>query len=93
MSTSLKGAKVAKKVVIAKFDELSEAENAVMILDREGFPMVQISILAEGVEGSDPTEGAENFVVAVEGDAQEASRAKETLQRAETEQVEIGEEA
>jgi hypothetical protein len=83
---------VADKVVIAEFDELSEAERAVMVLDRAGFLMAQVSMMAEGLGAGDPAGAAETYAVVVEGDAGDASRAREMLKKAEAGAVEVDEE-
>lgn len=71
---------MAEKLTIAEYPKLAEAENAVMVLDRKGFPMAQVSIMAEGVERQQDAEQAENFLVVVEGNPQDAEKAKEALE-------------
>jgi hypothetical protein len=78
---------MAEKSTIAEFSELSEAERAVMVLDREGYVMEQVSIYAEGLDEGGDVDSAERFLVLVEGDAEGVRRAVKILEEAEAEAV------
>jgi hypothetical protein len=83
---------MVKKQVVGEYDTLRGVEKAVMVLDREGFAMAQVSILAAGVEDPEGVRDAERFHVVVDGDAHDVARAKDILQRAEAEAIEVREE-
>ena len=62
--------------LFAVFDSLSAAEDAVMLLDRKGYVMAQISILDVEPETGEDSQ----HLVVVEGDEDELERASRLLQ-------------
>ena len=67
---------MSEEKLFAVFDNLSAAEDAVMLLDRKGYVMAQISILDVEPETGEDSQ----HLVAVEGDEEELERASTLLQ-------------
>jgi hypothetical protein len=83
---------MAGELTVAEYQKLAEAENAVMVLDREGFPMAQVSIFAQGVEDGQDVNEAEVYLVVVEGTDKDVEKARNILRDTPAEEVEIREE-
>ncbi len=64
-----------------------------MALDREGFPMAIVSILAKDVEDEPTTEEPEQFWVVVDGDSAQVKQARDILKQTEAEAVEVQKES
>ena len=84
---------MADKLTVAEYQKLSEAENAVMVLDQGGFPMAQVTLFAEGVEDDQPVDEAEVYLVVFEGSPEDAEKARNLLRDTPAEELEIEEES
>ena len=82
---------MTEKLTVAEYEKLSQAENAVMVLDREGFPMAQVNIFARGAEEIQTVDDAEVYLVVVEGSPEEAEKASNILRATTAEEVEVEE--
>lgn len=84
---------MADKLTIAEYRKLAEAENAVMALDREGFPIAQVTIFAQGAEADQNVDEADAFLVVVEGSTEDAEKARNILRDTPAEELEIQDES